>query len=70
MEGLSVITIESAALGTAPVLPDYMPIPEEVKTLSIVKNVEDIPKAIADIAYGRMKYMADRKNSKGSMLIE
>ena len=60
-EGLSVITIESAALGTAPVLPGYTPIPEEVKGLSIVKDVEDIPKTITGIASGRIKYQADRK---------
>ena len=55
-EGLSVITIESAALGTAPMLPSYTPIPDEVKELSIVKDVEDIPKTIAEIASGRIKY--------------
>ena len=60
-EGLSVITIESAALGTAPVLPDYTPIPEEVKALSIVKGVEDIPKVIAEFASGRIKYKVYRK---------
>ena len=60
-EGLSVITIESAALGTTPVLPDYTPIPDEVKELSIVRNVEDIPNAIADIASGRIKYRVKRK---------
>ena len=60
-EGLSVITIESAALGTAPVLPSYTPIPEEVKNLSIVKDVKGIPQAIADIASGRIKYKIDRK---------
>ena len=49
-EGLSVITIESAALGTAPVLPSYTPIPEEVKELSVVKDVDDIPKTITGIA--------------------
>ncbi|MCW6161552.1 MAG: glycosyltransferase [Candidatus Micrarchaeales archaeon] len=60
-EGLSTITIESAALGTIPVLPDYTPIPEEVKTLSIVKSVEDIPKVIASIASGKIKYRIDRE---------
>ena len=60
-EGLSVITVESAALGTAPVLPDYTPIPKEVKELSIVRDVEDIPNAIADIASGRIKYIVKRK---------
>ena len=61
MEGLSAIAIESTALGTAPVLPDYTPIPDEVKELSIVRDVEDIPKAIASIASGRVKYKVERK---------
>ena len=60
-EGLSVIAIESAALGTAPVLPDCTPIPDEVKELSIVESAEDIPKAIADIMSGRIKYKVERK---------
>ena len=60
-EGLSVITIEGAALGTAPVLPDYTPIPQEVKELSVVKDVKDIPQAIADIASGRIKYKVEGK---------
>ena len=60
-EGLSVITIESAALGTAPVLPGYTPIPKEVKELSIVKDVKDIPQVIADIASGRIRYRAEVK---------
>ncbi len=60
-EGLSVITIESAALGTVPVLPDYTPIPKEVKELSIVKGVDDISRAIASIASGRIKYRVERK---------
>ena len=42
-------------------LPGYTPIPEEVKGLSIVKNVDDIPKTITGIASGRIKYQADRK---------
>ena len=40
----------------ASVLPGYTPIPDEVKELSIVKDVEDIPKTIAEIASGRIKY--------------
>ena len=42
-------------------LPDYTPIPKEVKELSIVRDVEDIPNAIADIASGRIKYIVKRK---------
>ena len=60
-EGLSVIAIESAALGTAPVLPDYTPIPDEVKELSIVRDADSIPGAIADIASDRIKYKVERK---------
>ena len=60
-EGLSIITIESAALGTAPVLPDYTPIPDEVKELSIVKDADSIPYAIADIASSRIKYKANKQ---------
>ena len=40
----------------ASVLPGYTPIPDEVKELSIVKDVEDIPNTIAEIASGRIKY--------------
>ena len=42
-------------------LPSYTPIPEEVKGLSIVKDIEDIPKTITGIASGKIKYPADRK---------
>ncbi len=64
-EGLSVITIESAALGTAPILPSYSPIPSEVKALSIVREVRDIPRTIADIASGKIKYKTDAKALEG-----
>ncbi|MCL4363126.1 hypothetical protein M1439_01605, partial [Candidatus Marsarchaeota archaeon] len=60
-EGLSVITIESAALGTAPVLPSYTPIPREVKELSVVEDVGNIPQTIADIVSGKIKYKAERE---------
>lgn len=60
-ERFSIIAIESVALGTIPVLPDYTPIPEEVKTLSIVKSVKDIPKVIASIASERIKYRVERQ---------
>ncbi len=63
-EGLSVITIESAALGTPPLLPDNTPIPKEVKDLSIVKNIDAIPEAIADLASGKIKYKIDKKKLK------
>lgn len=60
-EGLSITTVESAALGTPPLLPAYTPIPKEVKDLSIVREVNEIPKVITDIASGKIKYKIDKK---------
>ena len=45
-------------------LPSYTPIPEEVKELSIVRDVEDIPWTIADLVSSKVKYRADRKKLK------
>ena len=45
-------------------LPGYTPIPEEVKGLSIVRDVEDIPWTIADLVSSKVKYRADRKKLK------
>ena len=42
-------------------LPDYTPIPDEVKELSIVKDVEDIANTIADMVSGSIKYKADKQ---------
>ncbi len=60
-EGLSVITIESAAMGTIPLLPSYTPIPKEVRELSLVRKIDDIPKTIVGIAAGRIGYKMDRR---------
>jgi glycosyltransferase involved in cell wall biosynthesis len=46
-EGLSIIAIESIALGTPVIIPDYSPIPDEVKDLCIVESERNIPNAIA-----------------------
>jgi len=46
-EGLSVITLESLALGTPVVLPDYSPIPKEVKEMCVVEEEGRIPGRIA-----------------------
>ncbi|MGC8670101.1 MAG: glycosyltransferase [Candidatus Micrarchaeia archaeon] len=48
-EGLSIIVLESLALGTPVVLPAYSPIPEEVKDMCIVEKEESIPKKLAEI---------------------
>ena len=48
-------------------LPSYTPISEGVKELSIVKDVEYMPQAIADVASGRIKYKVEGKRSKESI---
>jgi glycosyltransferase involved in cell wall biosynthesis len=48
-EGLSMITVESLSLGVPVVLPDYSPIPKEVKGMCTVAKEEDIPKALKSI---------------------
>ena len=48
-EGLSIIVLESLALGTPVLIPDYSPIPEEVKRMCIVKDEISIPDAIAEV---------------------
>ena len=49
-EGLSAIVLESLALGTPVILPDYTPIPEEVKRMCIVLPLGKIPGELARIA--------------------
>ena len=63
-EGLNVIAIESATLGTPPILPNYTPIPKEVKELSIVRDVKLIPETIANLASKKIKYKIDKKKLK------
>lgn len=48
-EGLSAVSIESVALGTPVLLPDYTPIPEEVKRMCVVENKDNLPEKIADM---------------------
>lgn len=48
-EGLSIIVLESLALGTPVLLPQYSPIPNEVKEMCIVKDEISIPDAIAEV---------------------
>ncbi len=48
-EGLSIIAIESIALGTPVIIPDYSPIPDEVRDLCIVESERNIPNAIARV---------------------
>jgi glycosyltransferase involved in cell wall biosynthesis len=58
-EGLGVAVLESLALGTPVVLPDYSPIPKEVKSMCIVEPESRIPARIVEML---------RKNDKGAYL--
>ncbi len=54
-EGLSAIAIESLALGTPVLLPSYTPIPEEVRRMCVVKNIGEMPIAMAQIVDAKNK---------------
>ncbi len=51
-EGLSIIAIESLTLGTPVLLPNYSPIPKEVKDMCIVENEKRIPSMIVRMMDG------------------
>ena len=63
-EGLSIIVLESLALGTPVLLPDYSPIPKEVKEMCIVRDEKNIPDAIVEIlnSKDKRKYIKNRDN--------
>ena len=62
-EGLSIIVLESLALGTPVLVPDYSPIPDEVKRMCIVKDEISIPDAIAEVMNSSDKgsYIKDKE---------
>ncbi len=66
-EGLSIIVLESLALGTPVLLPDYSPIPKEVKNMCIVRDEISIPDAIAEVlnSSDKTKYI---ENNQGLSL--
>lgn len=63
-EGLSIITLESIALGTPVVLPDYSPIPNEVKGMCVVRKEEEIGETLLEIIKSREKgrYIKNTRN--------
>lgn len=63
-EGLSATVLESLALGTPVLLPSYSPIPDVVKEMCIVCDVDDIPSMIASICRSKSKsgFLKKRKN--------
>lgn len=52
-EGLSIIVMESVALGVPAILPDYSPIPREIKSMCVVKSEKLLPGTIAQILNSR-----------------
>jgi L-malate glycosyltransferase len=48
-EGLSMVVLESLAVGTPVVLPKYSPIPDEVKRMCVVLEEKQIPKKVVEI---------------------
>ncbi len=63
-EGLSIITIESIALGTPVVLPDYSPIPKEVRDMCVVEAEVELPDKVLEILNGndKSKYIRHEEN--------
>lgn len=48
-EGLGIISIESLLLGTPVLVPDYTPLPKEVKDMCVVESEQNIPHKIVEI---------------------
>lgn len=63
-EGLSIIALESIALGTPVVLPDYSPIPKEVKEMCIVEKEDKLPSKIIEVLNNPNKYLKKKDNLK------
>ena len=63
-EGLSTIILESLTLGTPVVIPDYSPVPSEVKEMCVVEKERDMPNKIVEILNSRNKraYIRNRGN--------
>ncbi len=64
-EGLSIITLESLALNTPVVVPEYSPIPEEVKEMCVVEKEERLADKIIRIMKGDPEeYISNKDNLK------
>jgi L-malate glycosyltransferase len=63
-EGLSIIVLESLALGTPVLLPSYSPIPDEVKDMCIVKDEISIPYELSQMlnSDNKAKYLKNRES--------
>lgn len=63
-EGLGIIALESLALGTPVVLPDYSPIPAEVKKMCVVEKEDKIVGKVLEMMRNHKSYIADTSNLK------
>ncbi|MGC9190697.1 MAG: glycosyltransferase family 4 protein [Candidatus Micrarchaeia archaeon] len=63
-EGLSLIVLESLALGTPVLLPSYSPIPKEVKEMCVVENEKNIDAKLLEILEKNNKeyYIRNKSN--------
>ena len=63
-EGLSIITLESIALGTPVVLPDYSPIPKEVRRMCVVDAEVELPDKIIEMlkSSDKSKYIKHKED--------
>lgn len=60
-EGLSIVALESLALGTPVLLPSYTPIPKDVKDMCVIAAESDLPRVAAKILLGPKKdYIMNR----------
>jgi glycosyltransferase involved in cell wall biosynthesis len=64
-EGLSIVSIESAALGTPVVIPDYSPIPPEVRRLCIIDKTENLHARLLKAIEGKETARLKPANIKG-----
>jgi L-malate glycosyltransferase len=63
-EGMSLVTLESLALGVPVVLPSYSPIPKEIKGMCVVVPEEKLPETIVEIikSKNKEKFIRNKEN--------